>query len=94
LEDPAGFLPRAYMLQLAEASENYAVEIGYQFGSSRSLKWKHDIRARGFALLDKYGYDANRFGQDPHIFLFEYPFVEKLAWAIHPITDPIIEGAI
>lgn len=90
MEDPAGFLTRAYILQLAEAYENYAVDLGYEFSSSKTLKWKKDLQAKGFAVLAKYGY---HFGQDPQV-LFEYNFIEKLAGTLHPITDPIIDDAI
>jgi hypothetical protein len=90
LEDPAGFLTKAYILQLAEAYENHAVDLGYQFSSSHTLKWKKDILAKGFAVLAKYGY---YFGEDPQV-LFEYDFIKKLAETLHPITNPIVEEAI
>jgi Domain of unknown function (DUF4157) len=51
LEDPAGLLGDSYILQLAEAYENYAVDLGYQFSSSKSRKWKDDMRAKGLAEL-------------------------------------------
>jgi hypothetical protein len=91
LEDPAGFLTTAYILQLAEAYENYAVDLGYRFSSSKTLKWKADMRDKGFAALAKYGY---QFARDPKVLLFEYDFIEKLAWVLRPTTNPIIDGAI
>jgi hypothetical protein len=90
LEDPAGFLTRAYILQLAEAYENYAVDLGYQFSSSKTLKWKEDMRAKGFTVLAKYGY---HFGEDPQV-LFGYDFIDKLASVLRPTTNPIIDEAI
>ena len=48
LGDPAGFLPADYILQVAEAYENYAVEVGYQFSSSKTSEWKQDMRSKGF----------------------------------------------
>jgi hypothetical protein len=56
LEDPAGFLESGDILQLAEAYENYAIDLGYQFSSSKPLKWKGDLRAKGLAALAKRGY--------------------------------------
>ncbi len=90
LEDPAGILGLSYILQLAEAYENYAVEIGYQFSSSKTSKWKQDMQAIGFPVLKKYGY---YFGKDPEV-LFEYDFIDKLAWVLRPTTDSIVEPAI
>jgi hypothetical protein len=90
LEDPAGFLTTAYILQLAEAYENYAVDLGYRFSSSKTLKWKADMRDKGFAVLVRRGY---HFGEDPQV-LFEYDFIDKLAWVLRPTTNPIIDGAI
>ena len=91
LEDPAGFLTRSYILQLAEAYENYAVDLGYQFSSSKTQDWKNDMTAKGWEVLTKYGY---YFKGDPEVYLFEYNFIDKLAFALHPITDRIVEEAI
>jgi hypothetical protein len=90
LEDPAGFLTRAYIFQLAEAYENYGVDLGYQFTFSKTVKWNNDVRDKGVAVLAEYGY---HFGQDPNV-LFEYDFIDKLGWVLRHITDPIIEAAI
>lgn len=90
MEDPAGILPRSYILRIAEAYENYAVDVGYQFSSSKSLSWKEGMRTKGFAVLREHGY---YFGGDPAA-LFEYPFIEKLAWELRHTTDAIVEPAI
>jgi hypothetical protein len=90
LGDPAGALDRASIFKLAEACENYAVDIGFQFSYSKTNKWKQDMRAKGFDVLNKYGYhwptDTER--------LFEYDFIHDLAWVLHPTTDSIVEPAI
>lgn len=91
LEDPAGFLTSAYIFQLAEAFENYAVDLGYRFSSSQTPKWKEEIRTKGFAVLVGYGYE---FRGDPQVVLFDYNFIDKLAWVIRPTTDPIVDDAI
>ncbi len=90
LEDPAGILRLGYILKLAEAYENYAVDIGYLFSSSKTLEWKKDMRSKGFPVLKEYGY---HFGTDPEV-LFEYDFIDKLAWVLHPATDSIVEPMI
>jgi hypothetical protein len=91
LEDPAGILTSSYIFQLAEAYENYAVDRGYQFSSSKTLKWKEDMRAKGFAVLVKHG-DMPR--GDPEAYLFETEFIKKFAETLRTITDPIIDEAI
>lgn len=90
LGDPAGFLSRSQILQIAENHENYAVDVGYHFSSSKTLAWKHDVRVKGFSVLAEYGY---HFGNDPEV-LFEFEFVDKLAWVIGPTTNKMIEPAI
>lgn len=90
LEDPAGFLTRSYILRLAEAYENYAVDIGYQFSSAKTLEWKKNIRNKGLGILSREQY---HFGDDPRV-LFEYNFIDKLAWVLRSTTDPIIETAL
>jgi hypothetical protein len=89
LEDPAGILPRAYILKLAEVYENYAVDVGYAFSSQKPLGWKKAMLGKGMPVLHRYGY----FGTDPAA-LYEYDFIEKLAWVLHSTTDPIVEPAI
>ena len=44
------------MLQIAEATENYAVDLGHQFSSSQTLEWKEKQLADGLAELAKHGY--------------------------------------
>lgn len=121
LEDPGSLLGYNFILQLAEAYENYAVDLGYQFSSSKTLKWRGDMLAKGLAVLAKRGYhfgekqssapavkrvylgnviveeelDPAESGPEPKPrYLFEYGFIDKLAWVLRPITNPIIEKAI
>lgn len=91
LGDPAGVLTRSYVLQLAEAYENYAVEIGYQFSSTKDFSWKQALRAKGLSVLKNYGY---RFGRGDPEALFEYEFLDKLAWVLRPDTDAMVGPAI
>jgi hypothetical protein len=91
LGDPAGYLSLADILKLAEAYENYAVAMGYQFSSSKTLRWKRDMIGKGFPVLQKYGYHAP--GYDPEAF-FEYDFINQLGRALRPTTDSIVEPAI
>jgi len=90
LEDPAGILSRTTILQVAEAQENYAVAIGFQFSSAKDLNWKREMVAKGSKILHQYGY---YFGTDPQA-LFEYEFIDKLAWTLRATTDSIVEPAI
>lgn len=90
LGDAAGILKMSQILQLAEAYENQAVDVGYLFSSSRTLAWKKTTVARGMADLRRHGY---HFGQNPAA-LFEYGFIDKLASALDHITDPIVDAAI
>jgi hypothetical protein len=90
LADPAGTLTTSFILQLAERIENYAVLVGFRFSSSKTLQWKQDIRAKGYQVLQKYGY---YFGTDPAA-LFEYNFIDKLASVLRPTTDSMVETAI
>ncbi len=92
LGDPAGTLDRPYILKLAEAYENYAVEVGYTFSSSRLQSWKSAMLRKGFPLLKRYGYDF-KFGDNAEA-LFQYELLDKLAWVLTPTTNAIIEPAI
>ena len=56
LEDPGGLLTKTYIFQLAERSENYAVGRGYQFSSSKTLKWREAMGNKGLKRLAGYGY--------------------------------------
>jgi hypothetical protein len=91
LEDPAGYLSQTYILNLAEAYENYAVGIGYYFSSSQSSQWRQKMRAEGLARLKQFGYGRSVRDEDG---LFEYEFIANLAWALHWHTNRIIEPAI
>jgi hypothetical protein len=92
LGDPAGTLDRPYILQLAEAYENYAVEVGYVYSSSKPQQWKTAMLQKGFPLLKRYGYDF-QFGDNAEA-LFQYEFLDKLAWVLTPTTNAIVEPAI
>jgi hypothetical protein len=87
LQDPAGLLPYTYMLKLAEAQENYAVAVAYYFSSSKSSEWKKEMQGKGFGVLRESRY---YFGEDPEA-LFEYDFIDKLAWALRRTTDSMIK---
>jgi Domain of unknown function (DUF4157) len=91
LGDPGGLLTIDYILKLAELYENYAVDLGYRFSSAKTLKWKKDMLNKGLADLDRYGY---YFAGKPEIYLFEYNFIDKLAWVLRTTTNPIIDEAI
>ncbi|MCS3450460.1 MULTISPECIES: hypothetical protein [Bradyrhizobium] len=64
--------------------------IGFQFSSAKDLKWKREMVAKGSKILHQYGY---YFGTDPQA-LFEYEFIDKLAWTLQPTTNAIVEPAI
>jgi hypothetical protein len=91
LEDPGGILTIDYILKLAEIYENYAVDLGYRFSSAKTLKWKKDMLNKGLADLDRYGY---YFAGKPENYLFEYNFIDKLAWVLRTTTNLIIDEAI
>jgi hypothetical protein len=88
--DAAGMLKLGDMFKLAEAVENHAVDIGYAYAGTRDPAWKNELRDKGFAFLRNTRY---HFGDDPEA-LFEFEFIDKLAWAIHGSTDTIIGPAI
>ncbi|WP_186416636.1 hypothetical protein [Bosea sp. CS1GBMeth4] len=90
LGDAAGTLKLPYILQVAEVYENYAVNIGFLYSSSKSLEWKKAIRDKGFETLRKRGY---RF-EGGEAMLFEFDFVDKLAFVIHHETDAMVARAI
>lgn len=88
--DAAGMLKLGDIFKLAEATENYAVDIGYAYAGTQKPSWKDQLRDKGFAFLRNTRY---HFGEDPEA-LFEFEFIDKLAWAIHSSTDAIIGPAI
>lgn len=92
LGDPAGILNRGYILKLAEAYENYAVEVGYWFSRSKPQKWKSVMAQKGYSLLKRYGYYF-QFGDDAEA-LYRFEFLDKLAWVLHLTTDAMVEHAI
>jgi hypothetical protein len=91
LEDPAGYLSRTYILNLAGIYENYAVGVGYYFFFSQPPQWQQKMRVEGFARLKQFGYDRPVRDDDE---LFEYKFIANLAWALHWHTNRIVEPAI
>jgi hypothetical protein len=90
MEDPAGYLTRAYMLQLAQAYEDYGVDVGFEYSTGKTLAWKKSMLARGMPALAAYNW---HFPNDPEM-LFEYDFLEKLSWAMKDATNAIIEPMI
>jgi len=88
--DAAGLLKLGDMFKLAESVENYAVDIGYAYAGTQKPVWKDQLRDKGFKFLRDTRY---HFGDDPEA-LFEFEFIDKLAWAIHDSTDAIIGPAI
>jgi hypothetical protein len=86
--DPGGILTRAQMFQLAEASENFAVDYGFFTSSGKPNSWKKDMRERGFRIMMSSGYD-HFFKADPAV-LFEFEFIDKLAWALKRTTDTMV----
>jgi hypothetical protein len=87
MQDAGGLVPYSTMWKIAESQENYAVKVAYYFSISKSLKWKNEIRNKGCKLLREYRY---YFG-DRKETLFEYDFIEKLAWVLRPTTDAMIQ---
>jgi hypothetical protein len=85
LHDPAGFLTRACILQLAEACENYAVDVGFEYSSRQTRDWRSAMQKKGFSILAQRNYD---FGNDPAV-LFEFDFIDTLAYVLRPTTDSI-----
>jgi hypothetical protein len=90
MEDPAGFLTRAYILQLAEAYENYGVDVGFQWTKVKPLDWKNKMVWKGMSLLAKYNY---HYPNNPDV-LFTYDVAKDLAWVLRSTTDAIVEPAI
>lgn len=86
--DPGGILTRADMFNLAEACENYAVDYGFYSSSEKSNAWKNDMRNKGFEIMMNSGF-GYFFRQDPAV-LFEFEFIDKLAWALKRITDTMV----
>jgi hypothetical protein len=89
MEDPGGILTTSYIFQLAQACENYAVNVGFAFSAAKSSGWKKNLMSEGFKKLGNYGYHWK--DQDA---LFEYDFIDKLAFVIRDITNPMVERAI
>lgn len=116
MEDPGGLLPYSRLFQVAQAYENVAVDLGYEFSKAKTQKWRNKMRADGLAELARRGYhygieegptvkrtylgnmiveeeiDPEESG--PPRYLFTNDFINKLAWVLHPYTDPEVEKAI
>jgi hypothetical protein len=90
LGDAAGSLRQTYILQLAEAYENYAVRVGYEYVYAKSLEWKTDMRDKAFLAFVHRGYSMPNTDDG----LFEFEHIRKLAFVIHHTTDAIIGPAI
>ena len=46
---------------------------------------------KGLAALEKNDY---HFAGDPEVYLFEYGFIDKLAWVLRATTNPMVAKAI
>lgn len=89
LGDAAGTLKLTYILQLAELSENYAVDIGYYWASIQTDAWRQKMIAEGWALLDKQNYNyPNEYERK------QLRFINTLAYILRHKTDAIIGPAI
>lgn len=88
--DAAGMLKLGDMFKMAQAAENYGVDIGYMFAGSKDPTWKDELLSKGFTTLRNARY---HFADRPNA-TFEFEFIDKLAWAIHLTTDAIVGPAI
>ena len=93
LHDPAGFLTRAQLLQVAESCENYAVDVGFDYGSRQPPDWKRATLDKGLFILAQRGVTKWQHTEDPAV-LFEFEFINDLAWVLRPTTDVIVEPAL
>ena len=91
LGDAKGTLKHSQIFKVAEAYENYAVDLGFEYTFSQTVGWNNDLLAKGLATLEQRGY---RFHGDPEVVFFEFEFIKKLAWMIQPDTDAIVGPAI
>jgi len=88
LGDAAGTLKLGDILRVAEAYENYAVDVGYQYTFTQSEKWINDTKTYGWFTLRQRGYS---YGEDDFL---DYTAIDRLAWAIGPKTNAIVGPAI
>ncbi len=86
--DAGGQLKLTYMLALAENCENYGVDIGYYWASIQPEEWRQKLLAEGMSILAKQNYVFNERE------LFEYRFINTLAYVIRHKTDAIVGPAI
>jgi hypothetical protein len=93
LHDPAGLLTRSQILQVAESCENYAVDVGFEYSARQSPDWKRAMLEKGLSILAKRNVTKYRRTTDPAV-LFEFEFINDLAWVLRPTTDSIVEPAL
>ena len=77
------------MLQLAEACENFAVDVGFFYGSTREYEWVYQLREEAFNTLAKQGWTFKEEWE-----LWEYDFLNKFAYVTRHKTDAIVGPAI
>jgi Domain of unknown function (DUF4157) len=90
LADEGGYLKLPRILQLAEATENYAVDLGFARSSRLGSRWKQKTLEWAYAKLDKDGY---LFSRDERV-RYTYEFIDKLAWELSPTTNQIVQRGI
>ena len=90
LGDAAGRLSLPRILQLAEAIENYAVDLGFARSSRLGSRWKTRTLEWAYNRLDKRGYS---FSRDERV-KYTDNFIDKLAWVLAPTTNQIVEAGI
>jgi hypothetical protein len=90
LADAGGYLKLPRILQLAEATENYAVDLGFGRSSRLGSRWKKKTLEWAYAKLDKDGY---LFSRDERV-RYTYEFIDKLAWELSPTTNQIVQSGI
>ncbi len=89
LHDPAGYLTRSFIFQLAEACDNYAVDVGFDYSSQRPNDWKLSMVKKGFSMLLERGVTKWQRTEDPTV-LFELEFIDNLAWVLRSTTDTMV----
>jgi len=89
MHDPGGILTRSDMFQLAEACDNYGVDVGFDYSSHRPNDWKLSMVKKGFAMLLERGVTKYQRTEDPAV-LFELEFIDNLAWVLRPTADTLV----
>jgi hypothetical protein len=93
MHDPAGLLTRSQIFQVAESCENYAVDVGFEYSSRQSPDWMRAMLEKGLSILAQRGVTKYQRTTDPAV-LFEFEFINDLAWVLRPTTDSIVEPAL